>query len=238
MLKKILYCTLLLHFIPTYLFAQTTTPPEIEWQRFWGYAYSPYDFEWKNNTKIFVTADSNYIFAANPNLAQSVTEDLGTCSNVNGSIFVVKMARNGHVLWRKQYQNSFNLCDFRPTNDGGYVLLTAIQSLNFGGQPVITKIDQNGAVIWQRLYADIQYITGYQNGGILRSIRPTADGGYIVLARTSAVTGPWQVTYPQISQTPTDILVFKVNSTGFLSWSKIIGGSERDTPRAIAEMPD
>ncbi len=242
MLKKLQYKLLFLLLLPINLFAQTTTPPEIEWQQAIAYCdrYNNHK-DYNIRSEIFVTADSNYIFAIGPSMLEDSTINGVPYTIGTSHVFVVKMGKNGRFIWVKQYQGE-NLCDFCATNDGGYVLFTANWYPN-AGKPAILKIDANGTQVWRKEYYDTGYIGNfgqYSYGGSSYRIRPTMDGGYIAVAITTATTGPWTAfhTSPLSPGLEQDVLVFKINSTGVLQWSKVLGGSQNEMPVGIVENPD
>lgn len=108
------------------------------------------------------------------------------------------------------------------TLDGGFVIAGKTSSSSSAGYNdiVITKIDGRGIVQWHRLI-------GGSNDEGATGIRQTPDGGYIVVGY-SGVHGP----------SYSDLLLFKLSSTGELIWQKTIAGNYGDDGNSLALTAD
>jgi hypothetical protein len=94
--------------------------------------------------------------------------------------YVARVDESGEVVWEKTYGGSardvtYSVC---RAHCGGYIVAGWTASSGSGSGDVwIFKIDESGAMLWERTY-----------GGSLSddalSVAPTPDGGYIVGART------------------------------------------------------
>jgi hypothetical protein len=108
------------------------------------------------------------------------------------------------------------------TLDGGFVIAGKTSSSSSAGYNdiEITKIDGRGIVQWHRL------IGGLNDEGAT-GIRQTPDGGFIVVGYSGA-HGPAY----------SDLLLFKLSSTGELIWQKTIAGNYADDGNSLALTAD
>lgn len=99
-------------------------------------------------------------------------------SGRNIDVCIVKLDRNGNIEWSKNYGTAASEIglSIRQTSDDGYVVTGGSSSyLPYGEYgSVVFKLDQNGAIQWQRFYAHkygmIQFL----------GVQQTVDGGYIL----------------------------------------------------------
>jgi hypothetical protein len=97
--------------------------------------------------------------------------------------------------------------DIQQTTDGGFALVGYAIAPGENYNPWIAKLSSTGHLEWTHVFVDpnSQY-------GAAQSVRQTADGGYIVGGEVSyAVTS---------SYTESEIVVFKLDSTGTLVWQR------------------
>ncbi|MCK4365672.1 MAG: hypothetical protein KAW45_06450 [Thermoplasmatales archaeon] len=94
----------------------------------------------------------------------------------------------------------------QQTTDGGYIIAGTTGSYGTGSVDVwLIKTDSNGNEEWNKTYGD----TTYPDCGM--SVQQTTDGGYIIVG------------YRQIT-TKTNVLIIKTNTTGNLTWERMISG--------------
>lgn len=97
----------------------------------------------------------------------------------------------------------------------------------------IVKIDELGNIIWERTYG------GTWGDEVAKKIRPTADGGLIVVGWASSVDGDVSGLHSFSSTSyPADAWVVKVDSTGNLEWQKCLGGYQDDEGEDIIQTSD
>ncbi len=108
---------------------------------------------------------------------------LGPGGGAGGSkTWVVKLDKNGEILWSKTYPGSCGY-DAQRTSDGGYVILS--------GGVLLMKIDGEGNLEWSKAYRGRLPEAG-------RCLQSTNDGGYIV-------TG-----YQELTALDTNIILVKI----------------------------
>ena len=125
--------------------------------------------------------------------------------------YITRLNSNGDTLWFKTYGNTQydEFQDVDTTSDGGFIAVGHTWTSDWAGNVYVVRTDANGVVIWSKEYGGA---IGLSDKGY--SIRETSDGGFIVCGTTS--------TYGAGSD---DVYVLKINSTGALTWSAVIGTS-------------
>lgn len=123
--------------------------------------------------------------------------------------YITRMNANGDTLWFKTYGNTQydEFQDVDTTSDGGFIAVGHTWTSDWAGNVYVVRTDANGVVIWSKEYGGA---TGLSDKGY--SIRETSDGGFVVCGTTA--------TYGSGSD---DVYVLKINSTGALTWSTVIG---------------
>lgn len=97
-------------------------------------------------------------------------------------VYLVKFAAAGNVLWEKTIGgSSYDGCNsVRQTSDGGYILTGYTES--FGAAQMnllLVKTDAAGDTLWVRTLGGDNIEEG-------RTVRQTADGGYVVVGYTAS----------------------------------------------------
>jgi len=139
--------------------------------------------------------------------------------------FISKTDLNGSVQWTKKIGGSQNegIKVVRPTSDGGYIAVGFTESYGAGDKDVLLiKLDANGSITWQKTFGTATVDIGVD-------VIQTTDGGYAVcgLAR-----------YEVATSNKGGIYVFKTNSVGALSWSKMFGEDGWYNAHSIIESLD
>jgi len=227
----------LLIFFPLITSSQT---PIIQWEKSLG-GTSDVSFSY-----IQQTSDGGYVaighsFSNNGD----ITGHHGTTANCD--YWIVKMNGNGNIQWQKSLggtknelhpltYNYINLKFLEQTSDGGYIVGGSSESndgdvLGHHGSTVgldiwIVKLDSIGNIQWQNSL-------GGTSHDDFRTIKQTADGGYIVggssLSNDGDVTGNFG---------DVDYWLVKLNSAGTIQWQKSLGGSERDDLVMVQQTSD
>ncbi len=147
---------------------------------------------------IALTIDSNYIIMGNYYVSDIYT-------NENQRPYLIKIDKNGNVIWRKTYSNLYPAFDIAATNDGGFVFTASIHYVN---DLSIAKTDSLGNIIWYKPQISVPYMSSYDltvSGSEIISIVP-----YLYY---SDVNDPYLNKY--------GISITKMNSTtGQKIWSK------------------
>jgi hypothetical protein len=152
------------------------------------------------------TLDGGAIFAGNAQFGCPATGQT-SCG------LIVKVDPSGSVQWANDLQFSTSSTyapltwplDLKQTTDGGYVVTGYAFAPASSYNPFVAKLSSTGQIQWQHLFVDPT--SGY---GAAYSIQQTPDGGYIVAGEIDYVVTS--------SYTESDILVFKLDSTGTLVW--------------------
>lgn len=130
--------------------------------------------------------------------------------NPFGFPMIMKFDSKGILDWYRAYSiNNLLSCIGELTPDGGYVVV--------GDQGIpqifILKLGQAGNVVWKNAYG---YPAPSQGEVIKRTIIPTGDGGYAVLANIRpAANQKW------------NSVILKLDETGAIQWQKVYGHSSR-----------
>jgi hypothetical protein len=211
--------------------------PTIEWQRLFGGSGDDLAFSIQH------TSDGGYIFLGN-----SVSSASGNITDTNHGdhdLWLVKTDGTGSIQWQRLLGGSGwdEGCSVQQTTDGGYIVLGPVASsangdvtgVNHGGYDSwggydlwVVKLTSTGTIQWQQL------LGGFGND-YGRTIRQTADGGYVLVGYTFAslsgdVTGQ--------NHGSTDFWVVKLTSTGTIQWQRLLGGSGFETGICIRQTVD
>ena len=122
-----------------------------------------------------------------------------------------------------------------PSSDGGYLMASDTYSnqngdvgFNHGAVDIwLCKINNAGAILWQKCI-------GGTNNEYVEDIKATADGGYILVGyATSTNSGD-----VGLNHGANDAWVVKLDGTGNITWSKLLGGTINDYGYAIEITSD
>ncbi|MBS7232525.1 T9SS type A sorting domain-containing protein [Flavobacterium psychroterrae] len=144
-------------------------------------------------------------------------------------LFCPLLSHSQDILWEKVYGglNSDYLFDAQSTADYGFILAGSSLSNKTGNKENdnkgdldywIWKMNQNGDLDWQKSI-------GGSGFDLLKSIKTTADGGFI-LAGTS--NSPNDFDKKDSCKGGNDFWVIKLNAAGVEQWQRTIGGSGQD----------
>ncbi len=146
------------------------------------------------------TADGGYIIAG---------ESIGLGA-ANADFYLIRTDINGNLLWSKTYGGAdYERCyAVDQTTDGGFILTGRTNSFGAGQDDLyLVKTDINGDTLWTKTY-------GGSNDDVGRSVRQTSDGGYIITGFTRSYDAG-----------NGDVYLIKTDSSGNVSWTKVIGGA-------------
>ena len=189
--------------------------PAIQWQKCLGGSLTD------NGFAIQQTSDGGFITAS------CTSSNNGDVSGTNGGldIWVVKLSSTGLIQWQKclggsSYEECYSI---QQTPDGEYILVGLTQSTNGdvignhgGNDGWVVKLSSIGTIQWQKCLGGI-------DTDILKSIKYTTDGGFIVVGRTFSVEGDVIGNHGG-----GDIWVVKLSSSGVIQWQKCLGGIRED----------
>jgi hypothetical protein len=154
------------------------------------------------------TSDGGAIFAGNAQFGCPATGQT-SCGAF------VKVDSSGKVQWANDLQFS-TACsagpltwplDLQQTSDGGYVVAGNAYAPTCVYSAFVVKLSSTGQIQWQHLFVDpnAQYSAAY-------ALHQTPDGGYVVLGEL--------IYYTATGSATTQILLFKLDSTGALAWQR------------------
>jgi len=135
----------------------------------------------------------------------------------------------GAHYWAKAYGNTNNndksdyAHSIQQSNDGGYIVAGRTDWGCCGryNDIWILKLDDAGAVQWQKAYGSQYAVNDYTY-----SIQQTGDGGYIIAGLTV------------VPEEGANIWVLKLNDIGDIQWQKTFGGTEHDQANTVQQTND
>jgi len=136
----------------------------------WTRTYGGSESDWAQSVR--QTTDGGYIVAGSTNSFGAGDYDF----------YLLKTDSSGDTLWTRTYGGSDLDVGFsvQQTTDGGYIV--AGGTFSFGAGQIdcyLLKTDPNGGTLWTHTYGGSRDEQAY-------SVRQTADGGYIIAARTNS----------------------------------------------------
>jgi hypothetical protein len=160
---------------------------------------------------IIQTKDKGYAVAG-------ATNSFGAGSN---DVYIIKLDSAGNVSWTKTIGGTGDDQGWSiiQTRDNGYAITGFTNSFGAGNYDVyVIKLDSIGNLKWTKTIGGTHEDQGY-------SIIQTRDKGY-------AITG---VTYSFNDTDDGDAYIIKLDSTGNLQWTGLIGGTPYDSNAPISE---
>jgi len=144
--------------------------------------------------------------------------------------WLVKVDKDGNLLWQKEYRRSVYDSITGPTGDEftliekvptGYLVARDYVVLPSGATAIwLMELNSAGNIVWEKAYAD----PGDRNIRLTAmSLRPTGGGGYLLGAR---IESSWEK----------KVLVLKVDSQGEIAWQKTYQLSEEDFLQYIQKV--
>ncbi len=158
------------------------------------------------------TADGGYIMTG-PTLS------FGT----GGEVYLIKTDASGTIFVPKHFggANADGSSCVRQTIDGGYIVAGYSSSFGAGGNDVyVLKTYDNLAITWSK-------VIGGTADDMGRSVRQTADSGYIVTGYTSSFGAGNR-----------DVYLVKIDAGGNLLWTKTFGGAGNDEGAEVQQTTD
>jgi hypothetical protein len=159
------------------------------------------------------TADGGYIIAGDTKSSGAGKYD----------VYLVKTDSSGNESWSKTYGGTDDDKGYsvQQTADGGYIIIGSTESYSAGKNDFyLIKTDSNGNETWARNFGSTDDDAG-------KSVRQTADGGYIIAGYTkSSGAGSY------------DVYLVKTDSSGNETWSKTFGGTHWDEGYSVQQTAD
>ena len=153
------------------------------------------------------TADGGYIIAGN-----TYSSGAGVCD-----VYLIKTDAHGETLWTRIYGGYWDQgFSVQQTTDGGYIV--AGQTWHYYEMDYdvyLIKTNAQGDTLWTRTHGG----PDYSEGG--RSVRQTADGGYIIAGSGGG-----------------NVYLIKTNAQGDTLWTRTYGGPSWGEGHSVQQTSD
>lgn len=154
-------------------------------------------------------------------------------------LFTPLLIQSQNILWEKSYGGKYAdyLFDVQPTADYGFILAGSSLSDKSGTKEDnnqgdldywIWKMDETGKPDWQKSL-------GGSGFDLLKSIRGTKDGGFILGGTSNSEAGFHK---KDSCKGNTDFWVFKLNAKGEEQWQRTIGGTGQEELLSVFQTKD
>ena len=144
-------------------------------------------------------------------------------SQRHNQVFLVRTDAAGQRQWQKtlgddgEYTGMF----VQEIRDGGFIIVGSYDKFGDGRTSLyLARTRPNGAVVWEKTVGG----QGIQRGSC---VRPTSDGGFIVVGATSSRGGGGL-----------DVYLVKTDGDGRVEWEKTFGGQGDDEGFSLHETGD
>lgn len=190
-----------------------------------------------NTTIINNTSDGGYILAGST--MSSLNGDITNTNHGAYDIWVVKLDINGNIQWSKLIGGNQDdiVYAVQQTSDNGYVIAGTSWSSGNGditatthgySDFLVVKLNASGDVLWNKLY-------GGSSLDDLRNLQQTSDSGYILVGYSLSSNNN-DVT--NTNHGIKDFWIVKINSSGAITWNKLLGGDQSDQPFSVQQTND
>lgn len=168
--------------------------------------------DWDEGNAIVQTSDGGYLITG-------FTESFG---ELYADIYVVKLDGSGNLEWTKTISGASDEWGYSiiQTSDAGYAIVGVLSSGGGEWDVYVVKLDGAGDLQWAKAIGGTQDDYGY-------AIIQTTDGGYAIVGDTKSFKH-WD----------RDVYVIKLDGSGNLEWTRIIGGVDEDGGKSILQTSD
>ena len=222
----------------------------LQWQKCVGTSYRDFAYD------VIQTNDNGYLIAGKSDTLRDSVVLVGQIPVIHKvrdqQARLVKLSSNGTLQWEKLY-GGFNgdetAYSVQKVSGGGYAFAGYTSS---NDAPVtnhlgptghlfntfnpfkedyydgwVVRVDDNGNIIWNKCIGGTTYDQ-------LKSIKQTADGGFIVSGSTTSITPAPFTTNHGLE----DCLVTKLTSNGTISWTKLFGAGNFEDASSVVQTAD
>jgi hypothetical protein len=140
---------------------------------------------------------------------------------LRGGAALVKLDSHGDTAWCKKY-DQMGAERVVQCSVGGYVIVGSPYNITTFCDISIIRTNEVGDTLWTRVYQNPGYAYG-------KAISETTDGGFIVAGYRG---------YSWDANSPNDLFIMKINSSGDTLWSKIYGGSGDEIMNSMIPTKD
>lgn len=168
-----------------------------------------------------------------------ISDDKSENSRGDDDYWIVKLDRLGNIQWDKTLGGDLRelFGEVQQTADGGYIVGGSTLSGQTGDKTEasrgmndfwIVKLSSAGQIQWEKTF-------GGNKEDILYSIKPTADGGFVMGGSSnSGISGDKTAD----SRGGNDYWMVKVDAAGTKQWDKTIGGDNTDVLHSLVQTTD
>ena len=203
---------------------------DIEWSKTYGGS----EFEIANC--VIQTSDAGFLIAGNSKSNDGDLKDIGNRGEID--TWLIKLNSKGDIEWSKifggskddlvnsviqTFDDGFFICGYTLSNDGD------LENKGSKGKSDywVIKLNKNGQLEWTNIY-------GGSEDDIAESAIQSLDGGYIVAGSSNSKNGDLKSS----NKGEKDYWIIKLNSNGFIEWSKTYGGTLNDEIASITHTID
>jgi len=163
------------------------------------------------------TTDGNYILVG----------DTKSYGDRYGDVYIVRADSSGNELWHKTYGGSGEL-DWgnviEPASGGGFIIVGTTFSFGNGSCDIyLIKVDSSGNQLWFKTF-------GGKEADYGRSVKPTLDGGYIIVGDTQS--------YGPNDYGTCNVYLIKTDSQGNELWHRTYGYKYDDIGFDVQQTDD
>jgi hypothetical protein len=153
-------------------------------------------------------------------------------------VFIIKIDRDGKVVWTKTYGGSRNenATWIISTPDGGFAVCGETRStdgdfaqgITRGGSDVfLLRLNAQGEKLWVGTYGGSQDDRG-------ASVIHTRDGGFAIVGDMTSNDGD----FSGMNKGASDLFLIKTDARGELVWKRTVGGSDVDRGTSVTQSAD
>ncbi len=164
-------------------------------------------------SEVITRPDGGFVFVGS-------TESFGAGAS---DLWVVKLGDDGNIVSEKAFGGPMydRARAVQPTADGGYLVAGYSSSFGVGGKDFwLLKFDSSGNLVGNATL-------GGSADDVAEIIKPTADGGYLVVGYTRS-----------FGEGGADIWVVKLDASGNILWQKTYGGEGGERASSVIEVSD
>lgn len=171
-------------------------------------------------SKIFLTKNNELIVFFN-----STSTDLPGTEHKNfQDTYMMKISASGEIIWITNFGgNGYDSVEIVKETDNAFIIISCSNSSDIPGttyiggiEALITKIDKNGNIIWQRIW-------GGTGNDYIWDISELYDGNYIMVGNSYSTDEN-----KMNNNGSADAFLIKYDKNGNLLWQKNWGGSDFD----------
>ena len=166
-------------------------------------------------SSVLQTADQGFV-------AVGRTQTFGAGGN---DIYLVKVSSSGTFLWSRTFGGNVEDVgnSVMQAADGGFIVAGNTTSFGSGtSDPYLIRTDSDGYFNWSKT-------VGGSYNDVLNSAASSADGGFILVGRTSE-TNSCNLSF--------NTFLVKTDSTGSIQWARSFGGTAQCEGMSVKQTPD